>query len=88
MSVESLSAHLVPGFTVTISLSRFESTGTAIGNSVDVSDGSKNFPSKDLVALSVRILLDGLLVDMVMVKGRALYSYTNWAYLWQCFFPR
>ena len=55
--------HLVP---ISISLSRFEST--AIGNGVDVSDGSENLPSKDLTALSVRILLDGLSFDMVMVK--------------------
>ena len=57
--------HLVPLSTVTISLSRFEST--AIGNDVDVSDGSEDLPSKYL-ALSVRLLLDGLSVDMVMVK--------------------
>ena len=90
MSVGSLSStHLVPGSTVTISLSRFESIGTpAIGNGVDVSDGSENLPSKNLVALSVRILLDSLLVDMVMVKRERCNLYTNWAYLWQYFFPR
>ena len=67
MNVGSLlSIHLVPVSIVTISLPQFEST--AIGNGVDVSDGSENIPSKDLAALSVRSLLDGLLVDMVMVK--------------------
>jgi hypothetical protein len=61
--------HLVPVSTFTISLSRFEST--AIGNGVDVSDGSENLPSKDLAALSVGILLDGLSFDIMMVKKRA-----------------
>ena len=37
-------------------------------SSVDVGDGPENLPSKDLAALSVRILLDGLSVDMEMVK--------------------
>jgi hypothetical protein len=57
--------HLVPRLPVstTISLSRFEST--AIGDGVNVNDGSEDLPSKDLAALSVRILLDGLSVDMV-----------------------
>ena len=60
-------AHLGPSSTPTImiSLSRFEST--AIGNG-DVSDGPENLSSKGLAALSMRILLDGLSVDMVMVK--------------------
>ena len=67
MSVGSLlSAHLVPVSTVFISLSWFEST--AIGNGVDVRDGSENLASKDLAALSVRILLGGLSIDIVMVK--------------------
>jgi hypothetical protein len=59
--------HLVPLSTVTISLSRFEST--AIGKGVDVSNGSENLPSKDL-ALSVRILSDGLSVDMMVKRER------------------
>ena len=58
--------HLVPVSTVATSLSRFEFT--AIGNSVEVSDGSENLPSKDPAALSKRILLHDLSVDMVMVK--------------------
>ena len=53
--------HLVP-----VSLSRFKSTG--IDNGEDVSSESEN-PSNDLAGLSVRILLDGLSDDMVMVKN-------------------
>ena len=62
--------HLVPELPVstTLSLSRFESK--AICNGVDVSDGSEDIPSKDLAAFSVRILLDGLSVDMAMVKKK------------------
>lgn len=40
----------------------------AIGISADASDGSESLPSKYLAALSMRILLDGLSDDMVMVK--------------------
>jgi hypothetical protein len=46
----------------------------AIGNGVDVGDGSENLPSKDLAALSVLILLDGLSVDMPVVEVRILAS--------------
>ena len=63
MSVGSLSStHLLVHCVSTdiISLSRFESTG--ISNGEVVSDGS----------LSVRILLDGISVDMVMVKRERL----------------
>ena len=49
--------HLDP-----VSLSRFKSTATGIFNGVEVSDGSKNLPSKDLTALYVR--LHGLSVDI------------------------
>ena len=72
--------HLDPVSTITISLSRFEST--AIGNSVDVSDGSENLPSKDLAALSVPILLDDpsvASVDMVMVKRDVHCISGQWA---------
>ena len=65
MNVDQV-AHLVPVSTIPRSLSRFKST--AIGNGLDVSDGSEKLPSKDLAALSVRIFLDGLSVDMVIVK--------------------
>jgi hypothetical protein len=62
--------HVVPVSTVTISLSRFESTAT--GN-VDVSDISENLPWRDLAALklSVRIPIDDLSVDM-MVKRESV----------------
>ena len=61
MNVKSLKVtHLVP-----VSLSRFEST--TVGNGVDVSDESENLFSKDL---TVRILLDGLSVDMDACDGR------------------
>jgi hypothetical protein len=69
MNVESYQVtHLVPISTVNRSLSRFKST--AIGNGMDVSDGSENLPSWDLAGLSVRILLDGLLVDMMVKSER------------------
>ena len=82
-------AHLVPDelpvSTLTISLSRFEST--AIGDGVDVNGKSEGLLSKDLVALSVRILLDGLSVDMMIVKRERLSS--NDRVFWApCFFPR
>ena len=66
-------AHLGPSSTPTImiSLSRFEST--AIGNG-DVSDGPENLSSKGLAALSMRILLDGLSVDMVMVESSSAHA--------------
>ena len=66
-------AHLVP-----ISLSQFKST--AIGKGVDVSDELGDLSSKDLAALSMRILLDGLSFDMVMVK-RELADVHFWAAL-------
>ena len=76
MSVGSLSStHLLVLCVSTdiISLSRFESTG--ISNGEVVSDGS----------LSVRILLDGISVDMVMVKRERLVGNCH---LQRCFFPR
>ena len=72
MSEVNQATHLAPVSTVSISLSRFEST--AIGNGVDGSDGSENLSSKDLAALFVRILIDGFSVDMVMVKSRHEYA--------------
>ena len=64
MNVKSLKVtHLVP-----VSLSRFEST--TVGNGVEVGDESDDLRSKDLTALSVRILLDGLSVDMDECDGR------------------
>ena len=56
--------HLVP-----LSLSRFEST--SVGNGAEVDDEPDNLRSKDLTALSVRILLDWLSVDMGACDGRA-----------------
>ena len=60
--------HLVPLSTVTISLSRFKSTAIGNGLEVSVSGRSENLSSKELATLSVRILLDDLSIDMVMVK--------------------
>ena len=53
---------------VSVSLSWFEST--TVGNGVEVGDESDNLRSKDLTALSVRILLDGLSVVMDECDGR------------------
>ena len=50
--------HLVLVSTITISLLRFEFMASGTGNGIDVSDRSDTLPF-DLVALSVRILLDG-----------------------------
>ena len=58
--------HPVPVSTVTISLSQFKSG--AIGNGIDLSDGLENLCSRIAAALSVGVLLDGLSVDMVVVK--------------------
>ena len=58
--------HVVPVSTPIVSLSRFKSK--AIDDGVDVNDRSEGLLSKDLAALSLRILLDGLSVDMVIVK--------------------
>ena len=58
MSEAYQATHLVLVSTVTISLSWFEFTASGTGNGVDVSDRSDTLPF-DLVALSVRILLDG-----------------------------
>jgi hypothetical protein len=68
--------HLVPLSTLIISLSRFEST--AIGNGVDMRDGSESIPSEDLAVLSERILLDGLSIDMVMVKRERQCVTNEW----------
>ena len=79
MSEVYKATHLVPVSTMTISLSRFEST--AIGIGVDVSDGSENLPSKELTALSV---LDDFSIDMVMVKREMCSALLGM----RCFFPR
>jgi hypothetical protein len=69
MSEVYQATHLVSVSTVSISLSRFKST--AIGKGIDMSDGSEDIPSRDLAGLSVRILLDGLSVDIVPVMVKS-----------------
>ena len=74
----------LPVSTLTISLSRFKSTTI---DGVVVNDKSEGLLSKDLAALSVRILLDGLSVDMVIGKRERLSG--NDRVFWApCFFPR
>lgn len=66
-------AHLVPVSTVTILLSRFEST--AIGNGAVVSDRSENLPSKDLAVLSARFFLDDLSVEVMVKRERQFFCF-------------